>query len=202
MKKTLISVLLIVSLLSTALFSVVFAAYTDSKTATGTATVSAFNVVITPTDNNITLTPADTTPKALASVTVTGTPDVAVTVAYTAELTLGDWSIDGDSNPETGEFYCPIAFTIGSKTIKMGSDLVETLDTDSDLKISTKAELIAAVEAELTLAATSVNAGTNLAGQYDKAVTVSWVSTDAAKDNALTSAATINLQITATITQQ
>ncbi len=189
MKKTLISVLLIVSLLSTALFSVVFAAYSDSKTATGTATVSAFNVVITPTDNDITLTPADTTPKALASVTVTGTPDVAVTVAYTAELTLGNWTVNG-------EFYCPIAFTIGTKTIKMG-DVIEAENV-----IDTAEELIAAVEAELTLAATPVIAGTNLAGQYDKAVTVSWVSTDAEKDNALTSAATINLEITATITQQ
>ena len=45
-------------------------------------------------------------------VKITGTPEVAVKVETTATVDLSGWNVAND-----GEFYCPLKFTIGEKTI-------------------------------------------------------------------------------------
>lgn len=45
-------------------------------------------------------------------VTITGKPEVAVHVQTTATVELSGWNVGED-----GEFYCPLKFTIGGKTI-------------------------------------------------------------------------------------
>lgn len=45
-------------------------------------------------------------------VTITGKPEVAVHVQTTATVELSGWNVG-----EGGEFYCPLIFTIGDKTI-------------------------------------------------------------------------------------
>lgn len=45
-------------------------------------------------------------------VKITGTPEVAVKVETTANVVLTGWNVKN-----SGEFYCPLKFTIGNKTI-------------------------------------------------------------------------------------
>lgn len=45
-------------------------------------------------------------------VKITGQPEVAVKVETTANVVLTGWNVD-----DGGEFYCPLVFTIGNKTI-------------------------------------------------------------------------------------
>lgn len=188
MKKTLISIVLIVSLLSTALFSVVFAGYSDSKTATAHAVVSAFNVVIaTDVDNDLKLTPL-TTNAPLASITITGTPDVAVDITYAeVDLQFGTWA----------NGYCPIEFKVGNITYGLYGTASETYKKSDNI-----AALETAVENAIKTATTiTAQAGQSLNGLYDRVVTVSWNSQSEAQDNSLTSDATIDLTFKATVQQ-
>lgn len=43
---------------------------------------------------------------------ITGTPEVAVQIKTTADVKFENWDVNN------GEFYCPLVFTIGEKTIK------------------------------------------------------------------------------------
>ena len=194
MKKTLISVLLIVSLLSTALFSVVFAAYSDSKTATGTATVSAFNVTLTTTNGTVELTPA-MEEQTLAAMEIAGTPEVDVSITYVATLTITGWNAD----------YFPITFDVDGTDFAIGSTLAaeDALDTDSNGVITDTTELIAVVKRAIE--AKSIDpAEKNVAldDQHDSFVKVSWTGTDDTKDNAVPADARIDLTITATVEQK
>lgn len=211
MKKTLISVLLIVSLLSTALFSVVFAGYSVTDTKTAYAVVSAFGATVTvTTDFDGTTDPETSQPKkdimtpggsgTLVSLAATNAPNVAATITYWVEnVTLGDWTVDS-------AFYCPIVFNVFGTEVKVGDTLAsDTQDSgidgfDGDGKISTAAELIAAIKA-VTYTATA-QADVSLTGAHDKTITWNWPKGNAsASDTKLTAAATITIQANAKIEQ-
>ena len=68
---------------------------------------------------------------ALASFKITGTPEVDTEVTYTPSLYLTGWNVDGAE-------YCPIVFTVGTETFKIG-----------DTGIDTVAQLIAKVQAAI-----------------------------------------------------
>ena len=111
MKKTLISIVLIVSLLSTALFSVVFAAYSVSDSQTATAIVSAYGIKleITSVANDANMAPNSN--GLLAYVDAKGTANVDADATYTLDVdadqfTADDWTINTDL------FYCPIVISI------------------------------------------------------------------------------------------
>lgn len=108
----------------------------------------------------------------LGSVTISGTPEVAVELEVTLDLTLSHWEAEG--------FYCPIIFTDGTTTVK-------------GTNYSSAAELEAAVEALVNANATKYEANTDLGTKYvTRTITWEWAfeGNDDVKDTALGNAAT------------
>lgn len=207
------SVLLVATLLTTCVTSGTFAKYTTESDGSDNARVAKFGVTITAngttfakeyathddrvstiaksvisTDNNVV---APGTSGTLAASTITGTPEVAVNVKRTAELTLTGWE-DGDSN-----YYCPIIITVGS-TEYAGTDYASI------------AEFKAAVEGAIQGDSKNYGPGTDLSTKSGDTLNVTWkwpfhVNADKdAKDTQLGnqgSASTIQLAIKTTVTQ-
>jgi len=155
--------------------------YTDDDTKMGLTVKSDAKVVAPGTSGN------------LGAFTVSGTPEVAVNVKTTAELTLENWEVGG-------AFYCPIVFTIGGTPIN-GADYNNVDD------------LIDAVEAAIAIDV-NYEAGTSLSDA--RTYTWAWaidgdgVKQTDAKDTALGNqaagidggvAATISLTVQTTVTQ-
>ena len=137
MMMRLASVLLVATLLSTCAISGTFAKYVTSAESTDTARVAKFGVVITAngdtafaknykdvTGDDGTQVVSDVnvvapgTKGSLASMTLTGTPEVAVKVTYAATLTLTDWTVDEAD-------YCPIVFKVNDTTITNVTNVAE-----------------------------------------------------------------------------
>ena len=222
------AVLAIAVLLTTCAISSTFAKYTTSKSGSDTARVAKFGVEITAngsmfatsykndaaigttaaaagssvsSDSNKLVAPG--TKGALANATITGTPEVAVNVTYVAELTLTGWAV-GESN----ELYCPLIIKVGDDTYGI-TGMKDSTGAEAAHKYATIAELEEAVETAIGAYSEDYAAGTDLstigAAGY---VSVSWEwafdKNDDAKDTLLgnaTTAATIKLRITTTVTQ-
>ena len=170
------AVLLVAVLLTTCVISGTWAKYTTSDTANDSARVAKWGVTVdvasdafkeayakdseTTISNTVVATEkvlAPGTKGTLATVKISGTPEVAVEVVVDLKIELTGWMIDLDGEGEgQAVFYCPLTFKVGESTVK-GSEY-ETADA-----------LIAAIEA-LVDAATSYEAGANLA----KDITLSW----------------------------
>lgn len=130
--------LLVATLLTTSVISGTFAKYTTEATGTDSARVAKFGVTISAngsmfadeyktddtgvfdagviTKSVITsgatgdAVVAPGTKGDLVNATISGTPEVAVHVAYEPELILTGWKAENNSE------YCPIVFTVGTKT--------------------------------------------------------------------------------------
>ena len=192
------SALLVAVLLTTCAISGTFAKYVTTASASDTARVAKWGVTVTATGDDafaqkynnaadnagtqvvsrLTLAGAEGgeasnvvapgTYGTLASLDITGKPEVVVNVAVTADLNLGDtaaWTIncDHDNNPATPNenvLYCPIVFTVGSDKFALGTTY------------TTLAALEAAIEAKFTaLSEPNVPANTDLSA---KDITVGW----------------------------
>lgn len=207
------SVLLIAAMLSTCVISGTFAKYVTSGEATDTARVAKFGVAITAngttfanayqddpvnasvevkSDVNVV---APGTGKEMASMTLAGTPEVAVKVSYVADFAISDnWTVEG------GAFYCPLKINVEG-TVVDGA----TFDNKADFE--------AAVEALINGWTKTYDAGTDLSTVGADSVSVSWEwpfsTSDAydAKDTwlgnqaAAGNAATVTLTIKTTVTQ-
>ena len=143
---------------------------------------------------------------ALAGFTVSGTPEVDVEVTYTATLTLDNWEVDGNE-------YCPIVITvntvdyyIGMTDVTIGSTLYEVDDI---------AGLKAVVEAAIIDSYAYYHTNTDLS-VVNNDLSVSWrweyvqntvafqtdiLDTDLGDQAADGNAATIELEVSMTITQ-
>ncbi len=139
------SVLLIAAMLSTCVISGTFAKYVTSETGSDSARVAKWGVEIVASgetfantyekdDNTFTLDAntvvsteavvAPGTEGAMANVTITGTPEVAARVEHkVTSITFTDWLVDTDDDSTPDTFYCPLAFTVGTTTVK-GVDYV------------------------------------------------------------------------------
>ena len=101
----------------------------------------------------------------MVKMTLTGTPEVAVSVNYAAEFDVKDWTVDGS-------FYCPLRITVSkksgdgttSKSIIMGRDF------------NSEEEFENAVKAEIAAHSDVYEAGTDLSAAEvkDKSLSVSW----------------------------
>lgn len=217
------SVLLVAVLLSTCVISGTFAKYTTSNSATDSARVAKWGVIITANgttfadtyvtdDDTVSGTIANSvvtaggagdsvvapgTNGSLVVMTLAGTPEVAVNVKYEATLALENWKAGSEE-------YCPIVFTVNGQTYG-------TNDTNATNKSADIAALIVAVEAAIEGYSANYAANQNLATESTVATPdVSWewaFSTSDAndvKDTALgdaATAATISLTIVTTVTQ-
>ena len=129
----------------------------------------------------------------MASMTLTGTPEVAVRVSYAVnKFELKGWTTDGTTE------YCPLVFTVGTASYKIG-----------DAGITSVSDLQDKVKAAITAYSKDYEANTDLSGVGTDSLKVSWAwafEGDDAKDTALGSraaedkAATVELEITTTVT--
>lgn len=206
--------LLVLTLASTCMISGTFAKYTTSATSTAdTAHVAAFGVKIdaqgstfaeeyATDDSNVSGTIAKSVVSAsgntvapgtkgdMVSMKLTGTPEVAVNVAYTGAFELnGEWT-DGT------KFYCPLVIEVNNQPV----------DTSS---CDTAADFADAVNTAIAATGTSHNyaPGTNLGAKADDSLKVTWewpFDGNDAKDTALgnkSNAPTVSLAVTTTVTQ-
>ena len=208
------SFLLIAVLLTTCAISGTFAKYVTSGNGSDTARVAKFGVTVTGTADTFKETYANDdssfaleantvvstenvvapgTSGSMAAFTITGTPEVAVRVEFEGTLELGDEWADSAS-----AYYCPIEVTVGDTTFK-GTDYAsaDLFEADVNAKIATYSKDYAA--------------GTDLSTIDTDAPEISWAwafeGNDDAKDTYLGdqaaegNAATISLDVTATVTQ-
>lgn len=143
-------VLVLLVLVTTSAVGGTFAKYvTTGSAATGTARVAKFGVDIVAsgeeafkneyaaddalyTAGNTVVSTVDVvapgTKGTLATVSVSGTPEVAVNVKYEADLTLSNWKIGSDD-------YCPLVFKVN------GGTPIEFVDTVANLESAVEAAL-------------------------------------------------------------
>lgn len=205
MKKALVSLVLVFALLSTCVFSAVFASYSASDTKTITATVSAFgiNTVTVNANESVKLDPNGS--GVLASATITGTPEVDVTVSFNAVLTFAENSfMIPKTEGEGEELYCPIIFIVNGAEYKIGGTYTPNPEAEA-VTIATLADLKAAVEwAVSQLPATKeFTAGQTV--NYENLTIVSWKwneSSDNLKNQELGSADNFTLRVTASVVQK
>ena len=219
--------LLVLTLITSCFVGGTFAKYTTSKTGSDTARVAKWGVTVTAhgetfaktyaTDtkgvagaagaivNSVVSADADKvvapgTKGDMVKMTITGTPEVAVRVNYTADFKVEDWTVDG-------KFYCPLH-------IKVGSTWYDGTGYDSKDAFET------AVSKAISDLSGNYDAGTNLRSENVTEPSVSWewpyentgASTDTGvknhqtneKDTALgnlETAPTVSLTVTTTVTQ-
>ena len=200
-----------------------FAKYVTSGTGKDTARVAKFGVTVTAngtmfakeydTDTeNVKATIAKSvfsTDKVIApgtkgdmvSMTLAGTPEVAVNVKYTATVTLDKWVYKADENA-AGEYYCPIKIRVGT---------VNYYGYDYDSAESFKN----AVETAINEYSANYEPGTDLTNAKAPVVSWAWAFEDKAADAKQTdvkdtylgdqaakgNAATIDLEVVTTVTQ-
>lgn len=198
------AVLLVLVLLSTCVISGTFAKYVTTGSAYDGATVAKWGVEITAagqdakvldtldgneeahiisnTGNKL----APGTKGSFGTISVSGKPEVAVSVEYDATVTVTGWTINTD------EYYCPVVVKVNDDVVAAGTDAA-----------TFAANIKAAIE---KLSKASVTAGTDLAQSIE--ITWEWAfSVDNAtdlKDTALGDLGTlpsISVEITATVTQ-
>lgn len=210
------SVLLVAVILTTCAISGTYAKYVTSGNGSDTARVAKFGVTVTGTantfketypkdDTSVTLignsvvstedVVAPGTSGSMAAFTITGTPEVAVKVAFTGTLELGEKWVD-----ESGHYYCPIEITVGGMTFKgkdyTSADLFETAVNDKIAGYTNNYE----AGTDLNTGAVSNNA---------PAISWKWAFEGNSDDNdtylgkqaADGNAAKISLAVTATVTQ-
>ena len=206
------SALLVAVLMTTCAISGTFAKYTTSGTAEDSARVAKWGVTVTASgeevftekyadvagdDGTKVVSTVDVvapgTKGSLASIAISGTPEVAVKVTYDAELTLAGWTTDG------ADVYCPIVFTVNGTDYQITVGIVDT------------AALEEAVEKAIEDYSKEYAANTDLSTVAGDTLTVSWrwdyTGNDDAKDTILgdraadDNAATIELTVKTIVTQ-
>lgn len=95
-----------------------------------------------------------------AGIKITGTPEVAVQIKTTADVKFENWDVNN------GEFYCPLVFTIGEKTIK-GLDYSKNTAGGAN---SFAADIKTAIQ---NATSKEIEAGTDLS-EIGKDITYSW----------------------------
>lgn len=218
------SSMLILTLLTISIIGGAFAKYTTTGTGTDTARVAKWGVKVSSEgnafakeyDTNVggaitkSVVSADDkklvapgTSGNLLESSITGTPEVAVSVTTSADLTLTGWTINTDTGNET---YCPIVIIIDDVEYKMGA----TANTANHVYDNT-ADFESAVETALNKK-DNFKPNKNLGTAYNHEVTWAWAFAGAAadayqtdeKDTALgnlNDAPTITFKYTATVTQ-
>ena len=181
------AILMVAVLLTTCAISSTFAKYTTNGSYADNARVAKFGVTVTAgledlfaaeykdgqqndvdgayditvdgstTSINDKLVAPGTKKSITSAITVSGTPEVAVSVSTTAVLTLENWK---DAN---GDDYCPLVFTVGDKTFKIGTD-----------GISDVAGLKAAVEGAIAEYKNEYAPNTDLSKEATSTIVIGW----------------------------
>ncbi len=217
--------LLIAVMLTSSIISGTLAKYTTSGSSTDSARVAHFGVTVSGSGDSAFATEYNTdngTPYSytgtlsvksstadkviapgttgnLAAISVSGTPEVAVAVTYSADLDLGDnWLIDNnlDGTPET--FYCPIVITVGN-TEYYGRDFTSASDFEDAVEGAISGS-VATYEPGATISAATQAITWAWPYELDTTYYLQNDEFDTELGNAATPA-TISLEVTATVTQ-
>ncbi len=186
--------LLAATLLTTSVISGTFAKYTTAAFGNDSARVAKFGVTITAdgtmfakeynTDNEDSVAAiaksviasggdeannvvAPGTKGDLTKVTISGTPEVAVYVAYEPTLTLTGWTL------ENGNAYCPIVFTVGEETYGL-TGMKDANGTEVENASESIADLKTAVEGAIKACSKDYAPNTDLSTKTDDFADVSW----------------------------
>lgn len=170
---------------------------TDTENVKGTI---AKSVVSDKTDDKNLVAPG--TSGNMVSMTLAGTPEVAVNVRYTATVNLDKWVYKADENAAE-EFYCPITIKVDNESYcgldydnaDLFKSAVENAINKSSANYKPNTNLKDAKAPSVSWAWTFVNAGEHKKEQDD--VKDTYLGDQAAKDNA----ATIALEVVTTVTQ-
>ena len=167
--------LAVATLLTTSLIGGTFAKYTTTAEGTDTARVAKWGVNIeangetfatsyTKDDQATTITNtvvstdevvAPGTKGNMTSMTLTGTPEVAVKVTYSGEFALNDnWKVDGT-------YYCPLEIKVNDDVLK-GTDYTSATD------------FVNAVNEKINSYSKEYAVGTDLSGKENESLKVSW----------------------------
>lgn len=174
------AILLVLTLLSTCVISGTFAKYVTSDNASDTVRVAKWGIVLSIDseadilyDDNLNINDvtelkvsseelaAPGTKKELATVKLTGTPEVAYEIKVVVDLNLGDkWVADS-------AVYCPVVFTVAGNPIKIDGTITTTAALETAVEnaikaaISGEADGIAEYDAgdPVPLSASEVNIG-------------------------------------------
>lgn len=209
------SVLLVAVILTTCAISGTFAKYVTSGNGSDSARVAKWGVTVAgnaetfaktyaKTDDSFTVAAntvvstedvvAPGTSGDMAAFTLSGTPEVAVRVAFSGTLELGDKWVDSNS-----AYYCPIEITVGGTTFKgTAYNSADEFEAAVNAKIATYSKDYAANTTDLSTI-----------GADAPAISWAWAFTgnDDVKDTylgdqaAAGNAAKISLSVTATVTQ-
>lgn len=201
--------LLVLTLITSCFVGGTFAKYTTSAEGSDTARVAKWGVVITAhgetfaktyaTDTeNVAGTIANSVVSAdkviapgtkgnMVGMTITGTPEVAVSVSYAANFKVEGWTVDD-------KFYCPLQ-------IKVGSTMIDGATFNNAVAFEN------AVNTEISTYNKNYAAGTDLSTASVTTPSVSWewpFSEDDIKDTKLgnlETAPTVSLEVTTTVDQ-
>lgn len=188
------AILMVAVLLTTCAISSTFAKYTaTSGLSTDTARVAKFGVKV---DTNVTtlfagaykdepvvtsVTDDNTTVKTTVDVvapgtkntltaasTITGTPEVDVTVAYSVNVTISEDWLDKD-----GDAYFPVIFTVNGATYGLEGMKDSEGNTPTN-SFATTALLAAGIKEAIELKNATYQAGTTLESQAANKLSISW----------------------------
>ncbi len=201
--------LLVLTLITSCFVGGTFAKYTTSANGTDSARVAKWGVTVTANGGTFANTYATDTGNVVGAIansvvsadkviapgtkgnmvgmTITGTPEVAVSVNYAANFKVKDWTVDD-------KFYCPLQ-------IKVGKTMID------GVKFNDAAAFENAVNNEISTYNKNYAAGTDLSTASVTTPSVSWewpFSEDDIKDTKLgnlKTAPTVELTITTTVTQ-
>ena len=217
------ALLLVAVLLTTCVISGTFAKYTTADSATDTAKVAAWGIQLTVDGDAVLYDDDKTNPELttsvhatdlaapgtyqkLATVNLTGTPEVAYKIVVDVDLELENWTVDGN-------VYCPLVFTVDGDTYKIDATNDDTAKLAAAIE---KAVLIAIAGGDAASATASgnglkyeveYNAGTAVATGAADGVVVDWLwafNGDNVNDTKLGDAdtkATIDFTLTVTVEQ-
>lgn len=212
------SALFVSVLLSTCAISNTFAKYVSTGSSENSARVAKWGVTVTGTsdmfakeyekdDENFTLETntvvstgdaenvvAPGTGGTMTKFSITGTPEVAVRVNFEGNLDLGDKWVDESSN-----YYCPIEITVGDTAFKGTSYAsVEEFENAVNGKIATFSKDYAANTDLSTIGADAPSISWKWAFEGNDNVKDTYLGDQATTEG---NAATISLNVTATVTQ-
>lgn len=185
------ALLLVAVLLTTCVISGTFAKYTTADSAIDKATVAAWGIKLKVAADDVLYDDLKTgdevtavkvtsnalaapgTYQKLATVNLTGTPEVAYSITVDVDLTLANWASGKADDPATTDVnesvYCPVVFTVDGAEYKIDA----TNKTTADLEIAIENAIKSAICGEEDGSATK-NAGDSVPTTAN-AVLIDWM---------------------------
>lgn len=219
------AILLVAVLLTTCVISGTWAKYTTADNASDSATVAKWGIELTVTGDDVLYDDAKTgnevdalkvtsnalaapgTYQKLATVALSGTPEVAYSITVDVDLTLANWASGDADDPATADVdesvYCPLVFTVDGVQYKIDATNKDTAALEAAIE---KAIIIAIAGGDGATNVKNYNAGVAVPATANE-VLIDWTwafDGDDVLDTVLGNAATkatVGFSLTVTVNQ-